>query len=849
MPKFQKETEGSFSHLADLLNGLDSYFYVTELETDKILYINEKLAAHYGIPSEKAVGSVCWKLLPTNQTGRCKYCPLYELEKNPDQPYRWIHSSEITGLHYKKTDRIINWNGRKVHLQNATDITDQINTEKELKRQLQQQDLMNSISQSFLSSEPVPLLVEKALKKAGEFMGAGRILFTSVNLKENRFTPLSEWIGDSNMEAEGELRKNLRFIPGDALREAFIERKDSCILCSSTESSPPFEYLARYGIKSFAMVPVMMSGNFWGMIVIDDWRKNRCWENSEAQLIQMLGNVISELITHGNTKDELLKMSSIVESSPQAIAYIGDGGTLEYINEGAVKITGYTKDELEEIGVYGLFSPEVAAQVKYEMKPAVIAGTNYNFEVPLIRKDKTVRNLLVACFTTGSERHGLGMIAADITERRRLERELVKAKEQAERANSAKSEFLSRMSHEMRTPMNAVIGMTHIGKSAESAEKKNYCLEKIDSASRHLLGVINDVLDISKIEANKFELSCSETDLEKLLAKVLNVLNYRIEEKEQIFTLNIDEKTPRIVLSDEQRLSQVLTNLLGNAVKFTPQGGRITLNVSAQKTDSPACILRFELADTGIGISPQQQKKLFRAFEQGDGSISRRFGGTGLGLAISRNIIELMGGSIWVESQPGEGSRFFFTIRADEAKPLQYAEGGTETYAPGEALPTDFAGKRILLAEDVEINREILLTMLADTGIEIKCAENGKEAFRLFAQNPSAYDLILMDIHMPEMDGYEATKRIRSLDAPQAAAIPILAMTANVFREDVKRCLDAGMDDHMGKPLDLDELIKKLKQYFSPGKSEPSAKERTSAAQPKAPEKRANYRRDVFDAH
>jgi signal transduction histidine kinase len=429
-------------------------------------------------------------------------------------------------------------------------------------------------------------------------------------------------------------------------------------------------------------------------------------------------------------------------------------------------------------------------------------------------------------FSDDGAYQGAFVLFHDITESKH-------AKQRAEEASAAKSNFLANMSHEIRTPLNAIMGMTAIARGTTDNERRDDCLEKIDEASVHLLGLINDILDMSQIDADKFKLSREEFEIEKMLRRVTGIHEFRAAERKQSLTLTVDPAIPRWIVSDEQRLAQVLTNLLSNAIKFTPEGGSIT--VEARKLDddypvipekylaaafpdrqpgeesgvslAPECSLEIRVSDTGIGIAREHQENLFQSFQQVDGSISRQFGGAGLGLAISKRIVDMMGGTIRLESEAGKGSTFIFTIRPElPENPPEEPEQPEEEY--------NFDGCRILLAEDVEINREIVITVLEPMGLIIDEAEDGRTAHDKFSAAPDAYDLIFMDIHMPGMDGYEATRLIRSLDHPRSQSIPIVAMTANVFKEDIERCLASGMDAHVGKPIDFDEVLVLLKKYL-----------------------------------
>ena len=390
-----------------------------------------------------------------------------------------------------------------------------------------------------------------------------------------------------------------------------------------------------------------------------------------------------------------------------------------------------------------------------------------------------------------------------------MEEMLKVALDNATSASRAKSDFLANMSHEIRTPMNAIIGMTNIGKSAPDMERMTYSFEKIEDASKHLLGIINDILDMSKIEAGKLELVPVDFDFEKMLQRVINVVSHRVDEKELKLTVHVDKAIPKFMIGDDQRLAQVITNLLGNAVKFTPEKGAINLDTLYLGEENGICTVKIAVTDTGIGITPEQQANLFQSFQQAESSTSRKFGGSGLGLVISKGIVEMMGGEIGVVSEIEKGSTFSFTI--------QVKRGETDLKQPEEAdadIDGIFEGRHILLAEDVEINREIVLALLEPTLLNIDCAENGIEAVRLFTNAPDRYDMILMDLQMPEMDGYQATRAIRALDAPEAKAVPIVAMTANVFREDIEKCLEVGMNGHIGKPLNFDEVLSQLRSYL-----------------------------------
>jgi signal transduction histidine kinase/ActR/RegA family two-component response regulator len=392
---------------------------------------------------------------------------------------------------------------------------------------------------------------------------------------------------------------------------------------------------------------------------------------------------------------------------------------------------------------------------------------------------------------------------------RQRTQELQVQTETARVASRAKSEFLARMSHEIRTPLNAILGMTEIARRADKVSKKDASLDEILVASTHLLGILNDVLDMSKIESGKFTLAWDDFALRPALEEVSNIIAQRCAEKRIRFLTDFQVPPAAGVMGDRLRLKQVLINLLGNAVKFTPEEGTIHFAAAARDTQGRLAV-SFKVQDSGIGMSPDQMKNLFNAFEQADNTIAVRFGGTGLGLAISQNLVRQMGGEIMAESALGQGSVFHFTLYMQQAD-VQQPE---QALPPGGMLDLS-GGKRILLAEDIEINRIILVELLADTRVAIDQAEDGAQAVQIFSDAPEGtYGLIFMDVQMPNLDGYESTRRIRALPRRDARSVPIIAMTANAYREDIDKALEAGMNGHLAKPINVDEVIKTLARWL-----------------------------------
>jgi len=395
-----------------------------------------------------------------------------------------------------------------------------------------------------------------------------------------------------------------------------------------------------------------------------------------------------------------------------------------------------------------------------------------------------------------------------------LNRELARRTEAAEAANRAKTAFLANMSHEIRTPMNGILGMAYLLRRKDATPEQLKRIEIIESAGKHLMRIINDILDLTKIEAGMVVLDARDFSLPDALREAIAVIDPGLKAKDLNFHVRISS-LPKSLHGDPSRLSQILLNYLGNAVKFTERG-HITLTGKVLEETDTDYLLRFEVSDTGIGLTNEQQSRMFRAFEQADNSTTRKYGGTGLGLAITQRIAQLMGGDVGVESVPGQGSMFWLTVRLGKGSVLPEV---VEDLLPADAenrLRQVHAGARVLLVEDDPVNQQVALIQLRDVGLQADLAQNGVEAVRMALENE--YAAILMDMQMPEMGGIEATQAIRQI--PGRDKVPILAMTASVFAEDRDKCMDAGMNDFIAKPVDPEVLFAELLKWMGTGGGE-----------------------------
>ena len=393
---------------------------------------------------------------------------------------------------------------------------------------------------------------------------------------------------------------------------------------------------------------------------------------------------------------------------------------------------------------------------------------------------------------------------------------------QALAAEKAKGQFLTNISHEMRTPLNAIIGMVQISEKSGAVKDYEKAVKQIAVSSKHLLGLVDNLLDLARIDENKLQLVAEPFDLQELIDAVLTSIKPISAAKKQRLNVSFHKIRQFSFIGDRLRLSQVLLNLLSNAVKFTPEEKPIFMDITEKSRDAQKVLLNFSVKDSGIGVSFEFQKRIFFLFERSDESVSMKAVGTGLGLVISQRIVELMGGRIELESAPQQGARFYFDVwlLPDKQKDDNAEQKLSSSGIKDEKV--DFSGKRILIVDDLEINNEIILNMLEDSNATLETALNGRQALEMISNSPEGhYDLILMDVLMPIMDGHLATAEIRKLDRHDVKDLPIIAMTANAFKEDIMKCLEAGMDAHIAKPVDYKILLSKIKMFFKVQESIP----------------------------
>ncbi len=504
--------------------------------------------------------------------------------------------------------------------------------------------------------------------------------------------------------------------------------------------------------------------------------------------------------------ETLRELETILAASLVGIVLVRDG-LITTANKRMTAILGYTVEEMVGKNVQMFFPGKEEFRRFVRVYARQLAQRELeHIEYQLQKKDGTV----IPCTLSGKAiaapdlSQGVVWVVEDITERKRVENELEQARRQAVAASRAKSVFLANMSHELRTPMNGIIGITGLLLDTEQTPAQRKHLELIRTSAGLLMRIINDILDFSKVEAGRLELEETPFSLRSTLEGVIENLAVQARGKGLTLTVKVEDRVPDILKGDPARLMQVLVNLVANGLKFT-RIGEVVLHISRLKDLGPERVsLLFEVKDTGIGIAPAKREIIFEAFAQADSSHTRHYGGTGLGLSICRRIVRLMGGELYLDSEPGQGSRFWFSLPFTVARQHDLSEHESVAASRSDGPQSPLAG-RILLAEDEFINTTLAVTLLEQASLTVRSVTTGKEAVKAWQEEE--FDCILMDIQMPEMDGYEAVRRIRKQEIKKGGHIPIIAMTAYAMDDDRGRCLEAGMDDYLAKPINRSVLL------------------------------------------
>jgi len=630
-----------------------------------------------------------------------------------------------------------------------------------------------------------------------------------------------------------------RYCDRNSARAGIVKAGEWVYRDRSYIESSPFEDLRKEGLSAVADFPVKHNGEPIAALILASRTFDEIPKNASLAL-EALAASTTEIIARIKAEESLLESEKryreLAELLPQTVFEIDLKGNIIFANSFGLEAFGYVSAELKRgLHVADVTAPQererVMANFQHSCPPSAeprISAEEYLMQ----RKDGSTFPTMVydARIIRDGNLVGWRGIITDISERKKSEKALKEAKEAAEEAARTKSEFLANMSHEIRTPMNAVIGMTGLLLDSSLDEEQRECVETIRSSGDALLATINDILDFSKIEAGRMRLDPQSFQPSKLIEECLGMIAANAAQKGLNLRCRIDEGIPTAIRCDKTKLRQILINLLSNSVKFTKEGDvEVSVSLLSAKPgqaggncgddESRTCSLHFAVRDTGIGIPRERMGRLFQSFSQVDMSITRKYGGTGLGLAISKRLVQLMGGSIWVESIPGNGSIFHFmvpaeAISADQANSNAAKEASRspdmDRCSANSGAPTeDHVDLHILLAEDNPVNKKVVSQMLKKLGHRADVASDGTEV--LLALEKQRYDLVLMDIQMPEMDGLEAACRIRKR-WPAAEQPRIIALTAYALEGDRERCLESGMDGYISKPVRLEDLREALLQ-------------------------------------
>lgn len=704
------------------------------------------------------------------------------------------------------------WNYREITLRKR-DQGQLASSNTSLEKNLQQQQLLADISFDLLNDKiDFYRKINSILKRIGEFMDVSRVYIFEDDQEGIRTSNTFEWCNQGVIPQIDELQdvpyELISYWPNTLAEHGIIFSDDISQLPQDVQ-----DLLSPQGIKSILVYPLMVKGKICGFIGFDECTYNRTWEQSNIQLLKTISNLIAR--EYERRADQMAlalseeRYKGIIANMNLGLIEVDLNDRIRYANQAFTIMSGYTNDELLGQQASKLFLNKHSYDVISAKAEARNQGISDVYELEVEHKSGEVRWWFISggplVDSSGKTIGSIG-IHLDITDRKRLESELKEARSEAELSSRYKEQFLANMSHEIRTPLNGVVGMIRELRRTELQEQQSFYLDLMKKAADNLLVILNDILDISKVEAGKLILKRNPFEFRAVLRQAVEVLRPKYEEKSLAIKIHVADEIAECFVGDEYRINQILLNLLGNAIKFTDTG-EIDLTAELIQTIDEKQTLEILVRDTGIGIRDEFKDRLFQQFSQEDRDDRRRFGGTGLGLSITRQLVELMDGSIQVESEVGVGSTFTVSLTL----PIEH-NWQPQLLESQDTLEVDrLKTKRVLVAEDNEMNQAVIEIMLSNYGVDVVCVENGQEAVDTLLND--SFDLVLMDIQMPEMDGIAATKIIRT---DLSLELPIIALTAKALKTDKIRYKEAGINAYVPKPFEeydlLSEMIRALDQ-------------------------------------
>lgn len=755
---------------------------------------------------------------------------------HPDDEWvkREIYSSLEEDGYFDVTHRIITPRGKLKWIRNkgkfihnhagqaerldgvVVDRTSEIVAQESLEQEVLLQDTLVKIASTYINLEPENLdsTVNDSLEQMGNFVGADRAYIFVYDFDNETTSNTYEWCADG-IEPEIE---NLQELPISYFPQWVEKHKngetfyiEDVSLLNAPDEEGLRSILEPQGIKSLIAIPMLDGTELLGFVGFDSVHQVHLYSSKEQKLLELFGQMLVNIRNRQIWEKQIIiqeeKFRNILKNINLGLVEINLNNEIEYANDSFLSMSGFTLNEVKGKDINQLFPYQKINPILTTNDSDKQHLVSEVYELEITDKSGVEKTWFVSRAPNYNDKGQLtGRIGVylDITAQKVLEKELVKAKSFAEAAANAKELFLANMSHEIRTPLNVIIGMVRQLSKEDLTSDQQFFVKQSETSARHLLTILNNILDVAKIESGELQLSNSDFSPSSLVYNVQSIMHSQAKEKNLVFSLNVDPRLKPALIGDETRLRQVLINLVGNAIKFTNEGS-INIGVEVVDETDDNQVLRFEVRDTGIGMSDAFLKRIFNKFSQEENAANRTYSGTGLGMAISRDILELMGSELDVESKKNKGSTFSFTT--------SFKIGSTDnlTNMSRKVNPNTYKGRKTLLVEDNEMNRFIAIQSLDYLGFDVIEAENGKIAVELLS-NGETFDLILMDIQMPLMDGVEATKVIReqlNID------IPIIALTANAFKHDIEKYFNAGMNDYVTKPYDEGEFFRKIDHVLS----------------------------------